>query len=226
MEKDRFDRSLKEALTRMQPTPPTDMTERFMARVQKEGASVKPRRRYFLLWRTSPVVAVAAAVLLLVFLPLKRKDNMPVIVSSSTQEEKLTSVEEMASMVVEKEVVEENLPTTPAIGKRSGKSKRKAVKMLAQAALVSETVEDASLSVPADTSGLPASVSETSDIAQEPAASVYTEHEKELMALAEEKRQHAEMYIAELLQSVLVEEQEREYEHQVKVAEKIVVENV
>ena len=225
MEREKFDKMLSEALSRTQPAMPEHMTERFMERMRKEKVTVQPVRRRFSLWHTSAIVAAAAAVLLLIFIPIRKEEPASDNLSLSIPGNMPMPVKKEVAMVVE----EKSAPAAASVAapaKPAGRAKPKAVKLLAQVAPSDEQQGSISETAVADTSGRTAPAEAIAEKEKEPSAPVFTPQELELIALAEKKKAHVRMYLAEIQQSVLIEQREREYELLREAEEEKVITNV
>lgn len=226
MEREKFDKMLSEALSRTQPAMPEHMTERFMERMCKEKVTVQPVRRRFSLWHTSAIVAAAAAVLLLIFIPIRTEEPASDNLSLSIPGNMPMPVKKEVAMVVEEKSAPAAAPSVAAPAKPAGRAKPKAVKLLAQVAPSDEQQGSISETAVADTSGHTAPAEAIAEKEKEPSAPVFTPQELELIALAEKKKAHVRMYLAEIQQSVLIEQREREYELLREAEEEKVITNV
>lgn len=226
MKKDKFDKMLAEAVNRTQPAIPKDMTERFMERMRKEKIVPPPVRRRFSLW-CIPAIAAAAAVLLLMLIPIRTEEQVvesqPLLATSGMPMPLKTGGE----MVSVKKAMAEALPSARVeAAEKAGRAKPKAMSMLVQATPKHEQQESLLEIAEADTAGCAAPVETLAEDEKKPTTPFFTAHELELMALAEAKRAHVEMYLAEMLQCALLEQREWEYQPQKETEEEIVVKNV
>lgn len=226
MKKDKFDKMLAEAVNRTQPAMPKDMTERFMERMRKEKIVPPPVRRRFSLWYI-PAIAAAAAVLLLMLIPIRTEEQVvesqPLLATSGMPMPLKTGGE----MVGAKKTVAEAFPSARVeTAEKAGRAKPKAMSLLAQATPKHEQQESLLEIAEADTAGCAAPVETLAEDEKKPTTPFFTAHELELMALAEAKRAHVEMYLAEMLQCALLEQREWEYQPQKETEEEIVVKNV
>lgn len=226
MEREKFDKMLSEALSRTQPAMPEHMTERFMERMRKEKVTVQPVRHRFSLWHTSAIVAAAAAVLLLIFIPIRTEEPASDNLSLSIPGNMPKPVKKEVAMVVEEKSAPAAAPSVAAPAKPAGRAKLKAVKLLAQVAPNDEQQGSISETAVADTSGHTTPAEAIAEKEKEPSAPVFTPQELELIALAEKKKAHVRMYLAEIQQSVLIEQREREYELLREAEEEKVITNV
>lgn len=232
MEKDKFDRSLKEALNRMQPTPPVDMTERFVERLRKEKLPVQPscrRRAYLIKWKVASVVA-AAAMLLFIVVPWELREVTPVELSKQMSNGKLQSaigeeppvkVDSHTNESQQREnVLQNTYSRQPSTLLASAKEPPIAVKPLPQ-----ETPSEnlSAITMPGTTQQ-PASTEISSENVESRDVLAFTPSEIELMERAEKMKVQVEMYNAELMQCILLEQ--RELERQSIAVEKIVEKNV
>lgn len=226
MKKDKFDKMLAEAVNRTQPAMPKDMTERFMERMRKEKIVPPPVRRRFSLWYI-PAIAAAAAVLLLMLIPIRTEEQVvesqPLLATSGTPR----PLKKETEMVGAKKTVAEAFPSARVeAAEKAGRAKPKAMSQLAQATPKHEQQESLLEIAEADTAGCAAPVETLAEDEKKPTTPFFTAHELELMALAEAKRAHVEMYLAEMLQCALLEQREWEYQPQKETEEEIVVKNV
>lgn len=226
MKKDKFDKMLAEAVNRTQPAMPKDMTERFMERMRKEKIVPPPVRRRFSLWYI-PAIAAAAAVLLLMLIPIRTEESLvesqPLLATSGMPMPLKKEIE----MVGVKKAVAEALPSARMEAtEKAGRAKPKAMSLQAQATPKHEQQESLLEIAEADTAGCAAPLETLAEDEKKPATPFFTAHELELMALAEAKRAHVEMYLAEMLQCALLEQREWEYQPQKEIEDEIVVKNV
>lgn len=226
MKKDKFDKMLAEAVNRTQPAMPKDMTERFMERMRKEKIVPPPVRRRFSLWYI-PAIAAAAAVLLLMLIPIRTEEQVvesqPLLATSGTPR----PLKKETEMVGVKKAVAEALPSARVENaEKAGRAKPKVMSLLAQATPKHEQQESLLEIAEADTAGCAAPVETLAEDEKKPTTPFFTVHERELMALAEAKRAHVEMYLAEMLQCALLEQREWEYQPQKETEEEFVVKNV
>lgn len=232
MERDKFDRSLKDALSRMQQPMPADMTERFVKRLRKEKLPVQTgssRRAYLAKWKVVSVVA-AAAMLLFIVVPWSLREMTSVDLSQQV------SGGERQPAMGEAPAVKSEPPADEPLQKKNilpNVHRQKSNKLLASAKEIPIAAKPRPLETPSEN----LSVSKMSDTIQLSSptevspenvanydALAFTPSEIELMERAEKMKVQVDMYNAELMQCILLEQ--REQERQRIAVEKIVVRNV